>query len=531
MRKFIPLSTFKSLYTTQSDLLSPDGMNSFREKLESEGNEIAEQAGFTTEEFSAFQETVRDPSSIVFYGWIEQIPSLKDALLGKKLSLFVDSAKHLEHLLSQQYQGFLSPVLSDRLLRAEINSDTDRKSAFSFTQLLDNDHIAVVEDQLFRPLQKRLDQLKVLTESTKDEQELVNALQPLCSNEIIDSLNYLSRASYSLKLGYVDRILETIRANTCTVRLANWILERMSHVQLNNEHHYKINDLRKDLKQGNLTVKNHKQGSTPFRWKPIFMGAFIILLVGTTILLLVFKPFSNVEHTEFSNDTSFREFSKEERIRMDSLLREMDHPFEKTDSLDPMMTPVQFGLDVDLVLRKSFSNERMESIYDDLIADAQLKTNHPDDSCFSSKNSSFKNPSGVSALDTKSGTYDAVIRNESDYEIIVFVAGNSKNGEIHASILRPNKTLEFKINKFNTLMIVAGNQFQKFKAPAGVKSDELPSDAFTHHFCDTDLNYAETINTTYQFMHPREGKNKFMVMGAKSGYVHLVDVHNILEVY
>ena len=157
MRKFIPLSTFKSLYTTQSDLLSPDGMNSFREKLESEGNEIAEQAGFTTEEFSAFQETVRDPSSIVFYGWIEQIPSLKDALLGKKLSLFVDSAKHLEHLLSQQYQGFLSPVLSDRLLRAEINSDTDRKSAFSFTQLLDNDHIAVVEDQLFRPLQKRLD--------------------------------------------------------------------------------------------------------------------------------------------------------------------------------------------------------------------------------------------------------------------------------------------------------------------------------------------------------------------------------------
>lgn len=531
MRKFIPLSTFKSLYSTQADLLSSDGMMEFREKLLVNGNETALQNGFTTEDFIAFQETLNDPSSIVFYGWIEQQSPLLDALLGKKLSLFVDNARHLEHSLSKKFQRFLSPVLSDRLIRLNPSTDSERKTAFSFTQLLDDDHRAVVENRLFQPWQEQLNQLKIRTESVLNEQELVNLVKPLCSDTIIDSLNYLSRASYSIKLGYVDRILDVIHSKPCTVRFANWILERMSLVVLNNEHHYKITDLQKELRRGNLTVTNHKQGRTPIRWKAVLSATFIALIIGCVIWIVAFQPFSKVEPPEFSNNTSFREFSREERIRMDSLLREMDHPFEKSDSLDPMLTPVQLGVDIDLELRKAFTNERMESIYDDLISDVELKTNHPSDSCITSKNSPYKNPPGVGPLSAKKGVHEAVIRNESDFDIIVYVSENAKNGEIHGAMVRPNQTLEFKINKFNMILIIAGNQFQKFHAPSGAKSEELPSDLFTHHFCDTDLNYEETINSTYQFIHPREGKNKFMVMGAKSGYVHLVDIHKILEVY
>ena len=106
-----------------------------------------------------------------------------------------------------------------------------------------------------------------------------------------------------------------------------------------------------------------------------------------------------------------------------------------------------------------------------------------------------------------------------------------KDYQIEKKIDQNNETIEFNINKFNTLLIVAGNSYQAFVSPQNSKEEEQPSEAFTHYFCETDLNYSETINTSYQFLHPREGKNKFMVMGAKSGYVHLVDVHGVLEAY
>lgn len=531
MRKFIPLSTFNELYSNQSDLLTDVGMNSFRDQLETHGNRIAKEAGFDTEKFIAFQETLRDPSNIVFYGWIEQHSALKKALLGEKLSLFIDSSKHLNHTLSDNYKKFVSQVLSDNLLRTKTSSDKELNVAFSFVQLLDEPHRAVVEDKLFQPYQDRLNDLKAISESTTNEQELVNLVQPLCSDEIIATVNYLSRASYASKLGYVDHILNTIHSKACTVRFANWVLERMSRVKLNHEHLYKLTDLRKDLRQGNLRVKNHKKGRTPIRFKAIFTVLLISLLVGSVVFLIIYKPFSKVEETEFSNNTSFRKFTKEERIRMDSLLREMDNPFDKTDTLNPMITAFPTGVDIDLVLRKSFKNSRMESIYDDLITDVELKENYPTSDCSDSKNTIFKSSNSVKSLDLLAGVHSTVVRNESDYAIILYVAESHKGGKVFASFIKPNETIEFKMNKFNTMLIVAGTSYQKFTSPKKANENEQPSEAFTHHFCDTDLNYEETVNTSYQFMYPREGKNKFMIMGAKSGYVHLVDVHGVLEPY
>lgn len=531
MRKFIPLSTFKSLYSNQSELLAQAGMDSFRAKLTSEGTTLANQAGFSTEELVAFMETLNDPSNVVFYSWIEQDNALNACLLGKKLSRFSDNTQHLKHTLARSYQHFLSPVLADRLLKADCSSDPQLEIAFSYVQLLDLDHRAVVESQLFRGINERLNTIELLSETSENEQDLVDVLKPLCSDEIIACVNYLSRASYALKLSYIDKILNAIRAGGCTIRLANWLLERLQLVELNQEHAYKITDLWRDLREGRLTVRNHKKGRTPMRWRAVFTTLFVALLLLGTIYILVVKPFSEVESTEFSNNTSFREFTRAERIQMDSLLREMDHPFEEVDTLDPMSTPIPSGVDLNLTLRKSYKNQLMEAIYEDLMADCELKINLPSDTCYTSKSVAYRNYSGVKSLASKSGSHRAVVRNESDYNIILYVAENSSGGSVHGTLIKPNETIEFNIALSNTLTIVAGNQFQAFKAPAGAKSDELPSGKFTHHFCDTDDNYEETINTPYQFLHPRAGKNKFMIMGAKSGYVHLVDVNQVCEEY
>lgn len=531
MRKFIPLSTFNELYSSQSELLTESGIDSFREKLVSDGMRIAQSAGFSTGDFQSFQKTLGDPSSIVFYGWIEQNVALKNMLLGRGLSLYVDAAKNLEHSLSEHFTDFVSPALSEELLRVQINSDTERKYAFSFVQLLNEHYRAVVEDQLFSPLHKRLNHMKGSTKIVDDEQELVNLVKPMCSDDIIESVNYLSRASYATKLGYVDDILDSIHSKACTVRFANWVLERMSHVQLNKEHLYKLTDLRTELRRGNLSVKNHKKGKTPIRFGPILTILLVSILIGGTIYLLAYKPFSEVEDHEFSNKTSFQEFTKEERVRMDSLLRVMDNPFDKPEEDDPLTRRIQTGVDVDLVLRKSFTNQLMESIYEDLMKDVELKDIYADSVCTNENLIAFQSARSIGSLEKMSGVHKTLIRNESDYAVVLYVADNNKSGKVYASMLQPNETIEFGMNKFNTLLMVAGNQYQRYVAPAKSTPDEHPSKKFTHHFCDTDWNYEETINTAYQMKNPRSGKNKLMIMGAKSGYVHLVDVHGVLEAY
>lgn len=531
MRKFIPLSTFNELYTSQSELLTELGIDQFREKLVADGVRIAQAAGFDVESLIAFQETLRSPSSIVFYGWIEQNAALKTLLLGQGLSLYVDAAKNLQHTLGEGFKTFVSPVLSEKLMRVAIDSDHARKMAFSFTQLLDERHRAVVEEQLFRPYRERLNHMKHAAKNTNDEQELVNLVKPMCSDEIIDSVNYLSRASYAAKLGYVDDVLDTIHSKGCTVRFANWVLERMSHIHLNNEHLYKLTDLRKDLRQGNLTVKNHKRGKAPVRLQSIVSIFILFILLGGAIYLIAYQPFSTVEEPDFSNKTSFREFTKEERIRMDSLLRIMDNPFDKPEEIDPLLAPVQTGVDVDLVLRKTFKNQLMESIYDDLMKDVELKETYADSTCTNENLIEFKSGRSIPSLESMPGLHKTLIRNESDYAVVLYVADNNKNGRVYASILQPNQTIEFSMNKYNTLLMVAGNRYQKYVAPAQSKSEEQPSKSFTHHFCETDENYEETINTSHQLKKPRQGKNKLMIMGAKSGYVHLVDVHSVLEAY
>ncbi|MFT5777137.1 MAG: hypothetical protein ACI837_000068 [Crocinitomicaceae bacterium] len=417
------------------------------------------------------------------------------------------------------------------LLAFSPKDDLDLYHAFSFVQLLDLEHRAVVESKLFSSIGQRLEEGKIIAKAATEEQVLIDTIKPLCSDEIIGSVNYLSRASYALKLNYIDRILDFLRVKACTVRFANWTLRRIEGVELNTEHNYKIIDLRRDLATGELSVRNRAKGRTPIRWKTIGSVIFMLGMVTFVFWILYFQPFSTVEDPQFTNNTSFKEFTQDERIRIDSLLQEMDNQYDPNlIEIDPM-NPYDMG-GASLTLRNAFINTTMERVYEDLVLDAELKDTYPQDSCLSKKNSlTFKRVSGVKNLSTKSGINEVIIKNESDYDIIVYVSENIANGGVYSLILHPDKTETFKMNIFNTIFIVAGNDYQKFKAPYGASTGALPSDKFTHHFCSTDGNYAETIDSSYKLIRPRNGVTKFMVMGSKSGYVHLVDIHKTLESY
>ena len=528
MPKFIPISVFKSLYVSHADLLTDEGINSFKTKLKEEGGEIATKNGFTSEDLSAFSSLIDNPNNLVFYGWVEQNGALLEVLSeGKELQPFNDRARHLDHKLGYKYKQFISPFLSNCLLRFSGEENIGKLSvALSFCQLLDEDHSAVVESELFKTIKKRMVAMQSTMKSIEEEQGLIDLVKPLCSDEIISSVNSLSKASYALKLEYVDAMLSPIRVKSCTTRFANWILKQMEGIQLNKEHEHKIVDLKRELREGELEVRNHGKGRTPIRWKNVLFSIFILGIAAVVFIVIYYKPLSDVKDQQFTNSSSFKQFTKAERIKIDSLLQAMNGNKREEEIYYDQNVPL-IGQSSTLTLRKEFKNPIMERLYSDLIKDADNQKAGYRDSCKSALE--YTRNTSVKDLAKKGGDVEAVIKNESEYDIIIYVAENNASGSVHSMYVAKGATEVFTLNKYNTLMVVAGNTHQKYSPHSSLSSDDRPSSKFKTHFCETDDNYKESINTSYKVIDKSQDKVKFMVMGGVGSYFHLIDLNGVLE--
>ena len=528
MAEFVSINTFEKLFDSPSELLTDEGIHSFKARLLEDGEALCQSKNISKADFDRFVHSLDNPSNIIYYGWVAQNNALIAMLeAGIATEKFVDQAGHLKHRLGEGYRQFLSPYIAERLLQFSGESKMEILTVvFSFLQLLDSNHAAVVEGQLFKPIQEKLTQIKRDAKGFEKEQDLIELVKPVCADEYISCVNYLSKSSYALKLGYVDDILNVIWAKSCTVRFANWILKRMEDVKLNREHEHKITDLRRELKNGEIEVRNHGSSKTPIRWKNLIMTSFIILIAVFIFYIIYFKPFSEVVDPQFTNNSSFTQFTKEDRKKIDSLLREMNGNPRAEDLVIDQGVPIIGGRST-LTLRKSFNNPTMERVYADLIKDADLKENGFVDSCSTAID--YKRVQGVKDLNKKKGKNEAMIKNESYYDVVLFVSENRTNGETYSLFLKKGETTTFEIDKYNTLMAVPGNEYQNYTAPFNSDPADRPSQNYDYHFCETDVNYRESINTVYQVMYLHNGKTKFMLMGDKGSYFHLIDINGVLE--
>jgi hypothetical protein len=169
----------------------------------------------------------------------------------------------------------------------------------------------------------------------------------------------------------------------------------------------------------------------------------------------------------------------------------------------------------------------MERIYNDLLKDADNQATGYLDSC--ETRIKYTRASDVKDIALKAGDVEAVIKNESDYDILIYIAENNASGSVHSLFVEKGKTEVFSLNKYNTLMVVAGNNYQVYEAPSNVTKEELPTKKFKHHFCQTDDNYRESINSSYKVIDKTQDKVKFMVMGGSGSYFHLIDLNGVLE--
>jgi len=527
MTRWISLAVFKNLYEREADLLTSAGHASFLRRLQSEeGESIRQKAGISTLEFQQFITSIQTAEAIVFHGWVAQSRALNQTLNDQKVSLkFRDEQGILNHTFASKFKQFISPFLGPILLKNIPEAIEPLTTYFSFSPLLDDDTRATVESQLFKPVRSELNALSN-ADTLGDEQTLINIVTPLCSDAFLESMNYLSKRSYALKMEYVDRVMEAIRTPACTVRFANWILKQMERLELNREHQEKLYELRKELAAGKLQVKKLEAAKTNVRVRPILIGMVILGVLGFGIYLLVAKPFNKAD-VYHAYDSANAEFTKKELEKIDSLTEVIEREsFMEGRMVDPDII-IQSGIQISL--RDPFKTTLMEQIFTDINKDVTLKENYYTDSCGAEQ--SFTRYPGVKDLSKRSASKSVELRNDSDYDLIVYVSDNKISGSVYSMLIESGTTESFKMNVNDVLTSVAGIEFVTFVPPVGSFEEEKPSRNFRYHFCDTDNNYYESINTTLRLSSTSRSNIRFMVTGSYGNDYQLIDVYDVAEPY
>lgn len=532
--RYVPLRIFNEL-TEGEDLFAEEGIKRVQEKLTSEqAVHTAINAGFTIQDVVELTNSLSSSYVILFQNWIAQNQQLESFLVvGNAKSEFHDIANIQAHQYFSQFKKYISPFLSIRLLESKVENIEQRKFLFTYVGLLDGDHRGVVEDQLFKPIRAQLEHVKAelkLMESSKEpsEQFLIDLIQPLCASEYIDIANLLSKSSYALKLMYVDIILSAINSKSCTARFANWVIKQMEQLKLNNEHAHKIAELRVELRDGKLEIKNKGIGKTPFRFRVILPVITALAILFITLYIVYAKPFSEVEAPETEQASSFTQFTKEERKKLDSLIQTMSS--QLTPELEQIDGNIPIGINTTISYRQPFTNELMEGIYTDLSKDASIQMSQAVDTC-QQLPKKFKRYTGVGDLLQRQGAIECVIKNESDYDAVLYVSEDKTNGKVYSLYLKQKSTRVFKLNKGDVLLVEAGNIYIPYKAPKSYPPSDLPSKDFKYHFCDTDINYQESINKGYKYSDGSSTSTKFMLMGSPGSYFQLMDIYGVLTDY
>ncbi len=523
---FIPLSILRELLEINQleenidyiAILNQKNLNSikFHDEVFSENN------------WNEIKNALSHPKSQLFFSWIETNKSLLEFLtLKHPTKLYKDPFQHLNHGFSTEFKNFISPFIADEIVSNTSILDVKRiELNASFLCLLNDDYRSKVEIKFvsfFRDLLASIaDEVKILS----SEEELLKKIKPICSSEIISILNQLSRSNYAIKIQYVDQLLNVINSNACSLRFANWIINQLFKIELNKEHHIKIEQLSSELSKGKIQVKNHfestKSSNQSKNKKFALIG--IIIFAFISISILYFKPFESKKNRILSEHSAYEQFTVAERKEIDSILKTIETNQNENIGEDQDSF---FGESASLYSEHKFKNEKMSKLYTDLILDAELVDKGqivPFKSYSTQKQKAIFYPN-VKKLVNSNKEQKIRFTNESEFDILLFIIDNNSGGSLYSRIIFPNETIDFEVNLYDEFLFIPGSKFGPFVSPK-VAKDELPSPYYRYHFNQVDFNYVNGIRQVYRMNMLNDKPLIINAIGTKGGIFEVEDNSN-----
>lgn len=519
---FFPYWLLLELAQGQEKLRTEEGRNELVRELEAR-NDIDTRA-----ELIAFIKNL-DQQKLVFLQWIAQNSALQQFLVDKELSSvpFTDTYKWTEHMLFPEFRNFLKPFLLPNVLHFKSETDLHKiKVLFSYLILLPEEDRMFSEQLLYRSVEKVTEQGIETANKVNSSKELLKVIHSLTAQNILTITQDLSRSSYHLRIGYVDKVLSVLNNKWCTPLLASRVLDALKTLDLNPEHDKKLLDLRKELKTGKLI-----SDTLPFYMRlnsRFYIGLLTFaLLLAATMYLAFWKP-SNTTTPEANNVSSFEQFSVEERKQIDSLLRSRSGK-ASVDSTNSDQYLWQQGSGLSLAIRNKLKNEEMEHIYNDWLLDAELHLKGLFNNCDSSKIRKTLSSGKVNPIDSYSGKEQMYLLNESAYTVIMYVFKDERNSPIYVKLLPQGKEISFMIDRGDKILFVAGNELVPFMKPPHIS--DVPSADFKEHFCEVDQNLQESLSIFYSLDFPFGGKNKLMLRGDENSPFYVADLYGVLGTF
>ncbi len=456
------------------------------------------------EEKSAFLHqflAIQTNETMVFNGWIESNPVLRDFLLLREiLQPFVGFGNIQKHILYpnfQKYIGLFFPVF-----QGELTIDKQMKNYLGFLQVLTDEKRFQVEQNLQTHLRIQLELEVEKCKDISDAKEFNLAVLYFLSDEKAELFLSLSQGSERVKAQWVEATLTLLADPKCTANTAHYAFQQLSKIELNQILKASLDKAIHRFK--GLQVKAQQQKGISRKTKFYARILLIFLVLGGLTIVIFTKWQDDLEAPDNINASSLKYFSLAERFRVDSLV----HSQSETRPMDGDT----LGFDnsgINVSVRNAFVNEKAEGIYQNLLLglnDYYLHTSQK----------SKEEISEHTLLNTKRFSNNKTLpsiqfNNASGYDVLVIGFENKKGKEVCSWLVKRSETTAIQTKRNWVFLILPGTGF--------TRKEKMP-------FREINYNYDYCLYANYTFV-GKDKTNKILFNGLAGQEFEMMDQQSV----
>jgi hypothetical protein len=462
---------------------------------------------FSTEEIQWFIELYQSPDSRVMMDWIEADHSLRKTLFeGKVLSQWKDVNRLSKHQLFGNFRmlvdQFLYPIVQRSTTHLTCSSAA---SLMSYSYLLSDQNKERLQDVLgewyLNYVQNAMNRCNVM----KKDQFIYQQLTELFSEEFVQGLNLLDERHYGVKMQVLEKLTTLMYHRKSSVRLVIYIVNQLCRLELKQEHIEQLRETEKKVRSGQISVEKSRMP-----WLRLSATVFIILLaIGAAIGVYFIE--AKTQEVAVQEETSFMEFSQEERNRLDSLIgnaQTLSEAIERDKQLDQ---DIPFA-GQSLIKKREWTNTTIKSLYHQWSHnDSAVVTN------FFSKSVPHTKPYVTTrSFAASTGSHRGEFHNNTLKSVLVLVFTDTKKSPVFTKYVHAKSTTSWHFTEGDYLIVVPGclvSNHQQF--------GDLP-------FKELNQEFYDNLNVAYQLKYNSSKKVKLVweTLGTTS---YLVDLNNALD--
>ncbi len=458
--------------------------------------------------------------STVFNGWIEQNQSLKELLIsGTTSEFFKDKHNWEQHALYEKFKFYISPFLKELIHRkneAKINSEWAK--IFSYFVLLDCETRYFLEQTFYQKID--LDIKNKLSQTAKNisESEFHLKLLFLLSDDCIAIHNKISRSSHSLKVNFVEQLLQLFFHPKCSQKLAYWMILRLEKLELNIDQTQSLEQIKSKIKRGDIKFIEQEKGKSSFDMKMALTVFSVLMSIGVLYFLYDQENISHVQNLK--EKSSLSSFSINERKEIDSLLKSMT--LKGIDSSNESY----FSSGNVIAIQNPIKNKIAADIYNEL---GQDMANHftriyEAQNIVSKKEQKLEKIPKTNPLGSIKSKTEVEFKNDSEYGFLVIAWDESENGKVFSGMFSKKSIYKMSVSTNMNLVLIPGNEY----GPIPTKNRQ-DFRYLKNHFCSIDFNFENALNQIHKVVSTKNKLSKILLEGALGEVITLTDSNGILN--